>query len=101
MAPLGTALTEEQLAEVWRLSPEPVICFDGDAAGRRAALKTVDLALAALAPDRSLKFLRLPEKDDPDSIIRREGAAAFKTRLAGGAEPVGGVVRHAGRRQFA
>ncbi len=83
VAPLGTALTEEQLAEVWRLTPEPVICFDADAAGRRAALKTVDLALAALAPDRSLKFLRLPEKDDPDSIIRREGAAAFKTRLAG------------------
>ncbi len=81
VAPLGTALTEEQLAEVWRLTPEPVICFDADAAGRRAALKTVDLALAALAPDRSLKFLRLPEKDDPDSIIRREGPVAFKSRL--------------------
>jgi DNA primase len=82
VAPLGTALTDEHLAEIWRLSPEPVICFDADAAGRRAALKTVDLALTALAPDRSLKFLRLPEKDDPDSIIRREGAAAFKARLA-------------------
>jgi DNA primase len=81
VAPLGTALTEDHLAEIWRLSPEPVICFDADAAGRRAALKTVDLALSALAPDRSLKFLRLPEKDDPDSAIRREGAAAFKTRL--------------------
>jgi DNA primase len=81
VAPLGTALTEDQLAEIWRLSPEPVICFDADAAGRRAALRTVDLALSALAPDRSLKFLRLPEKDDPDSIIRREGAAGFKTRL--------------------
>jgi DNA primase len=82
VAPLGTALTEDQLAEIWRLSPEPVICFDADAAGRRAALKTVDLALAALAPDRSVKFLRLPEKDDPDSIIRREGPAAFRARLA-------------------
>jgi DNA primase len=81
VAPLGTALTEEQLAEIWRLSPEPIICFDADAAGRRAALKTVDLALSALAPDRSLKFLRLPEKEDPDSVVRREGAAAFKSRL--------------------
>jgi DNA primase len=81
VAPLGTALTEDQLAECWRLTPEPVICFDADNAGRRAALRAVDLALAALAPDRSLKFLRLPEKDDPDSIIRREGPAAFKTRL--------------------
>ncbi|GLR67337.1 DNA primase [Acidocella aquatica] len=87
VAPLGTALTEEHLAEVWRLSPEPVICFDGDAAGRRAALKTVDLALTALAPDRSLKFLNLPEKDDPDSLIRREGPAAFKARLDG-ARPI-------------
>jgi DNA primase len=81
VAPLGTALTEEHLAELWRLSPEPVICFDGDAAGRRAALKTVDLALSALAPDRSLKFLHLPEKEDPDSIIRREGPMAFTARL--------------------
>jgi DNA primase len=83
VAPLGTALTEEHLADIWRLSPEPVICFDADAAGRRAALKTVDLALAALAPDRSLKFLRLPEKEDPDSIIKKEGSAAFTSRLAG------------------
>ncbi len=81
VAPLGTALTEDHLAEIWRLSPEPVICFDADAAGRRAALRTVDLALTALAPDRSLKFLRLPEKDDPDSIIRREGPVGFKARL--------------------
>ncbi len=87
VAPLGTALTEDHLAEIWRLAPAPVICFDADAAGRRAALRTVDLALTALAPDRTLKFLRLPEKDDPDSIVRREGAAGFKTRLAK-AEPL-------------
>jgi DNA primase len=87
VAPLGTALTEEHLAEVWRLSPEPVICFDADGAGRRAALKTVDLALAALAPDRSLKFLSLPEKDDPDSLIRRDGPKAFAARLEG-AKPI-------------
>jgi DNA primase len=87
VAPLGTALTEEHLAEIWRLSPEPVICFDADNAGRRAALKTVDLALTALAPDRSLKFLSLPEKDDPDSLIRREGFNGFKSRLDG-ARPI-------------
>jgi DNA primase len=81
VAPLGTALTEEQLAEIWRLSPEPVICFDADAAGRRAAMRSVDLALSGLAPDRSLKFLRLPDGDDPDSYIRLHGAAAFKARL--------------------
>ncbi|MDE8344694.1 MAG: DNA primase [Acidocella sp.] len=81
VAPLGTALTDEHLAAIWRLSPAPVICFDADNAGRRAALKTVDLALSALAPDRSLKFLSLPEQDDPDSLIRREGRAAFAERL--------------------
>jgi DNA primase len=91
VAPLGTALTEDQLAEIWRLSPEPVICFDADAAGRRAALRTVDLALAALAPDRGLKFLRLPDKEDPDSILRREGPAAFKTRL-GSAQPLSALL---------
>jgi len=87
VAPLGTALTEEQLAEIWNLSPEPVICFDSDKAGRRAALRTVDLALVALAPDRSLKFLSLPESEDPDSLIRKEGRSGFKDRLAG-AQPL-------------
>ena len=87
VAPLGTALTQEHLEEIWRLTPEPVICFDADGAGRRAALKTADLALGALAPDRSLKFLSLPEKDDPDSLIRRDGAPAFAARLAG-AKPI-------------
>ena len=81
VAPLGTALTEEHLEEIWKLSPEPVICFDGDAAGQRAALKTVELALAHLTPERSLRLLRLPAKDDPDSLIRRGGAAAFQAEL--------------------
>ncbi len=91
VAPLGTALTQEHLDEIWRLTPEPVICFDADNAGRRAALKTVDLALGALAPDRSLKFLRLPEKDDPDSLIKREGPAAFEARLIA-AQPISGAL---------
>ncbi len=81
VAPLGTALTEEHLEEIWKLTPEPVICFDGDAAGQRAALKTVELALAGLTPERSLRLLRLPAKDDPDSLIRRGGAAAFQAEL--------------------
>ncbi len=91
VAPLGTALTEEQLAEIWNLSPEPVICFDADNAGRKAAMRAVDLALAGLAPDRSLKFLRLPEKEDPDSLIRTRGPAAFKAQLAA-AEPLSAVL---------
>jgi DNA primase len=81
VAPLGTALTEDHLSEIWRLSPEPVVCFDADNAGRRAAMRTVDLALSALASDRGLRFLQLPEKDDPDSLIRREGPESFKARL--------------------
>jgi DNA primase len=91
VAPLGTALTEEQLAEIWHLSPEPVICFDADNAGRKAAIRAVDLALSTLAPDRSLKFLRLPDKQDPDSLIRAQGASAFKAQLAV-AEPLSSVL---------
>ncbi|MDE8348989.1 MAG: DNA primase [Acidocella sp.] len=83
VAPLGTALTEEQLEDIWHLSPAPVICFDADNAGRRAAMRTVELALGGLAPDRTLKFLRLPEKEDPDSLIRKNGPAAFKSQLDG------------------
>lgn len=77
VAPLGTALTEAHLTELWRLSPRPILCFDGDAAGRRAALRSAELALKALTPDRSLAILRLPERDDPDSYVRREGTASF------------------------
>jgi DNA primase len=77
VAPLGTALTEAHLAELWRVSPRPLLCFDGDAAGRRAALRSTELALKALAPDRGLAVLRLKERDDPDSFVRREGAQAF------------------------
>jgi DNA primase len=81
VAPLGTALTEEHLEEIWRLTPEPVICFDGDAAGQRAALKTTELALAQLAPDKSLKLLTLTGGDDPDSLIRKGGPKAFQAEL--------------------
>ena len=78
VAPLGTALTEEQLEELWRLSPAPVLCFDGDAAGARAAARSADLALPLLAPDRSLRIATLPAGEDPDTLVRRQGNAAFQ-----------------------
>ncbi|WP_234730099.1 DNA primase [Acidocella facilis] len=91
VAPLGTALTEEHLEEIWRLSPAPVLCFDGDAAGQRAALKTAELALTQLTPDKTLKLLRLPAKDDPDSLIKRAGRAGFEAAL-GKAQPLSAVL---------
>ncbi len=72
VAPLGTALTEEQLGLLWRLSPMPVLCFDGDAAGGRAAARSAELALPLLAADRSLRIARLPDGEDPDSLARRD-----------------------------
>ena len=82
LAPLGTALTEQHLEELWRLSPRPILCLDGDAAGRRAALRAIELALKQLTPERGLAVLALPPGDDPDSFVRREGEAAFAARLA-------------------
>ncbi len=76
VAPLGTALTEDQLALLWRVADEPVMCFDGDAAGLRAAFRAVDLALPALQPGKSLRFALLPEGQDPDDLLRSEGPAA-------------------------
>jgi DNA primase len=82
VAPLGTALTEMQLQELWRLSPEPVLCFDGDMAGQRAALRALRRALPLLRPGHSLRFARLPPGEDPDSLIRAEGASGFAAILA-------------------
>ncbi|HTZ38072.1 MAG TPA: DNA primase [Stellaceae bacterium] len=81
VAPLGTALTEAHLAELWRLAPEPVLCFDGDAAGQRAALRALNRALPLLQPGRSLRFAALPAGEDPDSLIGGSGAAAFEELL--------------------
>jgi DNA primase len=78
VAPLGTALTEEQLGELWRLSPMPVLCFDGDAAGGRAAGRAAELALPLLAPDRSLKVATLPPGEDPDTLVLRQGAGVLQ-----------------------
>ena len=87
VAPLGTALTERQLEILWRLTPEPIICLDGDKAGLRAAFRAVDLALPALKPGRSLRFAILPEGEDPDDLIRRSGRAAMADIL-GAAKPL-------------
>jgi DNA primase len=73
VAPLGTALTEEQLQELWRHASAPILCFDGDAAGSRAAARAADLALPMLATDRTLRLARLPAGEDPDTLVRRQG----------------------------
>ncbi|MDA1131920.1 MAG: DNA primase, partial [Proteobacteria bacterium] len=77
VAPLGTALTDNQLGELWRLAPEPVLCLDGDAAGMRAAVRAAENALPLLKPGHSLRFALLPAGEDPDSLLRGGGAKAF------------------------
>jgi DNA primase len=83
VAPLGTALTEEQMEELWRLTPEPVLCFDGDAAGARAAARAAEAALPLLSTERTLKLATLPSGEDPDTLIVKGGAAAFQAVLDG------------------
>jgi len=77
VAPLGTAVTEEQVLELWRLAPEPLMCFDGDKAGIRAAYRVAERALPLLKAGHSLRFVHLPEGEDPDSFISGRGAKAF------------------------
>ncbi|MEN2978904.1 DNA primase [Tistrella bauzanensis] len=82
VAPLGTALTEMQIEELWRMAPEPILCLDGDSAGIRAARRAAERALPLLRPGLSLRFARLPGGHDPDSLIRTEGVAAFDRAIA-------------------
>lgn len=77
VAPLGTALTEDQIALLWRASDEPVLCFDGDKAGLGAAYRSVDRAMPLLKPGKSLSFAFLPQGQDPDDLVRSEGAGAM------------------------
>ncbi len=91
VAPLGTALTADQLALMWKLADEPILCFDGDDAGRRAAYRAVDLALPLLKPGKSLKFAALPDGQDPDDLARSGGREAIEDVL-GAARPLAQVL---------
>lgn len=81
VAPLGTAITEEQLRLMWRVSPEPVIALDGDAAGQRAAQRLIDLALPLTGPGQALRFVILPAGQDPDDLIKASGPGAMGALL--------------------
>ncbi|MGW8206883.1 MAG: DNA primase [Hyphomicrobiaceae bacterium] len=78
VAPLGTALTEDQIKLMWRLVPEPILCFDGDSAGRKAAFRAIDTVLPHLKPGQSVAFAFLPDGLDPDDLIRQQGAQAME-----------------------
>lgn len=87
VAPLGTAVTEDQLRLLWRIDPEPIVALDGDTAGVRAAMRLVDLALPLLEAGQSLRFAVMPEGQDPDDILRSAGAGAM-AKLLDGAVPM-------------
>ncbi len=91
VAPLGTALTEDQIRLVWRFSREPILCFDGDNAGERAASRAAERALPILNAGRTLRFAFLPAGEDPDSLIRTRGRDAMGD-LLNGAVPLSEVI---------
>ncbi|HEY7846493.1 MAG TPA: DNA primase [Bradyrhizobium sp.] len=91
VAPLGTALTENQLAALWKMADEPILCFDGDRAGQKAAFRAADLALPHLKPGKSLRFALLPEGQDPDDLARSGGRAAIE-EVIGAARPLADIV---------
>ena len=91
VAPLGTALTEDQLALLWKAAAEPTLCFDGDSAGIKAAYRALDLALPLLKPGHSLKFALLPEGQDPDDLLKAQGPEAVKAVIEA-AEPLSDVM---------
>jgi DNA primase len=99
VAPLGTALTEDQVRLLWRMAPEPVLCFDGDAAGRRAAFRAVETVLPHLKPGFSVQFAFLPDGLDPDDLIRQYGAAAFQEILDNKTSPLFDVLIEREERQ--
>ena len=81
VAPLGTALTDEQIESLWKLTEEPVLCFDGDKAGQRAARRAAERTLPLLKPGKSIRFAFLPEGQDPDSLLTKQGPSALRTIL--------------------
>ena len=83
VAPLGTALTEEHLTLLWRMTDTPILCFDGDDAGQRAMARTLDVVLPMLQPGKSIRVATLPDGLDPDDLIKRSGASAFAQQIEG------------------
>ena len=81
VAPMGTALTADQLALLWRAGPEPILCFDGDKAGQRAAFRSIERALPHIRPGQSLRFAMLPNGQDPDDLIKAKGKTAMQDVL--------------------
>ena len=81
VAPLGTAITEDQLRMLWRIAPEPIIALDGDTAGIRAAMRVIDIALPLLEAGQSLRFAIMPEGMDPDDVLRAKGAPEMQKIL--------------------
>ena len=81
VAPLGTALTEQQIQMLWRMTEKPLLCFDGDAAGQKAALRAALRALPLLKPSHSLQFVTLPEGQDPDDLVKKSGPKALAALL--------------------
>ncbi|MDX2155594.1 MAG: DNA primase [Hyphomicrobiaceae bacterium] len=88
VAPLGTALTEAQVQLLWRMAPEPILCFDGDAAGKKAAYRAVDTVLPHLKPGLTVRFAFLPDGLDPDDLVRARGREAFEAVLASHVRPL-------------
>mgnify|MGYP001380246388 CR=1 FL=1 len=91
VAPLGTALTESQVRLLWRWTSEPILCFDGDTAGQRAAGRAATNMLPHLKPEKSLSFVLLPEGEDPDNLIKTQGVNAIKS-LINVAEPLSEIL---------
>jgi DNA primase len=87
VAPNGTAVTEAQLERMWRLDPAPILCFDGDSAGKKAAIRAAMRALPHIGPQRTLRFVELPAGQDPDDLVRSGGREAVEALLAE-AEPL-------------
>ena len=81
VAPMGTALTESQLMLLWRSGPEPILCFDGDKAGIRAAYRSIERALPLISPTRTLRFAMLPDGEDPDDLIKTKGKTVMEKIL--------------------
>ena len=87
VAPLGTALTEQQIQMLWRMTEKPLLCFDGDSAGQKASMRAALRALPLLKPGHSLQFVTLPEGQDPDDIVKSSGATAL-TKLLEASQPL-------------